>query len=469
MRLALLLLVLATVGLWPSGASAGAPSGAGATFARGTLNAVITSPTSLDFGPDGRLYVAGLSEIHALTLDTATHAVLDDETIASGLDSVLGIAFDPTAPASPVVVYASNVDTGATGGFQGRVSTFTAPGWQQADVITGLPTSIPFTNHLTNGITFDDTGRLFIAQGSQTDAGLANPFYPETPLSAAVLIADLSAPGFDGAITYDPAEPPASDEVDQVSGDVDVFAAGVRNPYDVVVHSNGLVYATDNGPTGGSYSATCSTSDSPSNTSDELNLIEEGNYYGFPNRNRGRFDVRQCTYRPASEPSGSGYTAPIAVLPSHCSCDGIAEYTSGAFAGALQGDLIYAEFIRGNVTRAVLSDDGRSVLSTPVLAGGFSQPLDVAVGPDGTIYVAEHGANRVSYLTPSEAPVGDANCDGSASALDALLDLQLVVGLLPDVPCPATADADQDGDIDAIDATLVLQYVIGLLPSLPPP
>ena len=46
-------------------------------FQHGTLNAEIEAPTSLAFGPDGRLYVAGLREIKALSLDPTTQEVLD--------------------------------------------------------------------------------------------------------------------------------------------------------------------------------------------------------------------------------------------------------------------------------------------------------------------------------------------------------------------------------------------------------
>ena len=379
-------------------------------FVRGRLNETIPLPTSLAFGPDGRLYVAAFSEIRALTLDPTTHQVLAAELVADGQELVLGIAFDPTAPASPVTVYASRQEPSATDGFQGVVSKFTAPSWAREDVITGLPTSAPFSNHYTNGIAFDDTGRLFIAQGSSTDAGLADASWPETPLSAAILVADINAPGFDGAITYSPPGPPADDNVDQMSGDVAVYAPGVRNPYDLVLHSNGLIYATDNGPMGSAFSISCEKISGQSSEADELNLIEEGNYYGHPNRNRGRADPRQCTYHAGDEGSGAGFTGPIAVLPAHCSCDGIAEYTGAAFDGGMLGDLIYAEFIRRNVSRAVLSEDGRSVVSISTLASALGQPLDVTVGPDGTIYIAEFDAEAVAYLAP------DSDRDGCADA-----------------------------------------------------
>ncbi len=485
------------------GSSADALPAGAQVFQRGTLDLVIGSPTSLAFGPDGRLYVASQTEIEALSLNPVTGQVLAVEQVASDLEGVLGLAFDSTAPASPVTVYASRQDPNATPGFQGTVSTFTGPGWQRQDVITGLPTSAPFSNHMTNGLAFDGQGRLFIAQGSSTDAGITDPpgsqsYWPETPLSAAIVVADVHTPGFDGNVTHSPAGPPDAEDVDLVSGDVAVYAFGVRNPYDFVLHSNGLIYATDNGAMGEAVSASCTTSGGPSSVADELNLIEQGRYYGHPNRNRGRSDPRQCIYHPPEEGSGPGFTGPIAVLPDHCSCDGIVEYTAGAFAGVMPGDLIYGGLTGGNVWHARLSADGRAVVATSVLASNFDQPLDVTVGPDGTIYIAEFGGDRISYLapepqpsatptstgtagsatpvltptataTPASAGPGDVDCNGDVNSRDATLLLQRSAELIGAVPCETKADTNADGEINAIDAALVLQYDAGLITILPPP
>ena len=521
--LGVIIAVLALTAWYHPGRSAAGP----VSFTRGTLDADIQQPTSLAFGPDGRLYVASETRIEALTLNAEGTQVTGTEVLATGLYHALGIAFDPTAPASPLTVYFSRQDSTATDGFHGTISRITAPGWTIEDVITGLPTSEPYLNHMTNGIAFDSAGQLFIAQGSSSNTGLAAPggvqtYWPETPLSAAILVADIHAPGFTGTITYDPAGPPADDNVDKTGGDVDVFAAGLRNPYDLVLHSNGRIYAADNGPMGGSVmgltSLDCDQDGGSVNQSDELNLIAQGNYYGFPNRNRGRADPRQCVYQPPSQPSTADFTAPIAVLPAHCSCDGIAEYTSDAFGGAMQGDLIFAQFqtTPRAIWRGVLSDDGADVtLST--LASGFSMPLDVTVSPTGIIYIAEYSGNSIAYLeppsvtpaptatagtsvtptatptppdttpgptpsatltptsssspTPTRTPeplIGDGNCDGVVNAIDATLVLQLSAGLIATLSC-AGGDVNGDGLVNAIDAQLILQYVAGLIPALPLP
>jgi len=392
--LALLLALSLGLSLQTQHAAASTP-----VFEAGVLNFSLGNPTSLAFGPDGRLYVASQTQIRALTLDPTGLTVNSVEVIANGQNQVTGIAFDPTAT-SPIKLYASRREPSATDGYEGRVSTFTAPSWTRQDIITGLPNSTPYTNHYTNGLAFDSSGKLYIAQGSNTDAGLSGPNYPETPLTAAILQADIHAGGFNGTITYNPAGTPTTDNVDQTGGDVSVYAPGTRNPYDLVVHSNGKIYATDNGPAGPNTSTTCTTSGTGVSSADELNLIEQGDYYGFPNRNRGRTDVRQCTYHAPEEGTGVDFTAPIHTFAAHCSCDGIAEYKSNVFGGEMLGDLVIAQLIFGNVVRADLSPDGLSVQSMTTLESDYNLPLDVAVGPTGIIYIAVHGDSQVAYLAP---------------------------------------------------------------------
>ena len=198
------------------------------------------------------------------------------------------------------------------------------------------------------------------------------------PVSGALLVARPLDAGFDGKLKFSSDNVYATD-VDLVSGDVSVFAAGLRNPYDLVLHSNGRIYATDNGADAGAEedpsgpgSVTCTT-DTGTNAAapDELNLIESGGYYGHPNRNRGRADARQCTYHPATEPSTADYTAPIAILPS--SSNGLAEYAAAGFASIDQGDLLYVA-LGGELGALNSRTTGQQSLPKPQLRRGSIHP-----------------------------------------------------------------------------------------------
>lgn len=64
--------------------------------------------------------------------------------------------------------------------------------------------------------------------------------------------------------------------------------------------------------------------------------------------------------------------------------------------------------------------------------------------------------------------VGDVNCSGDVSAIDATLLLQLIAGLVGSLSCEANADVNGDGTINSIDSVLILQFTAGLLDQLPP-
>ncbi len=76
-------------------------------------------------------------------------------------------------------------------------------------------------------------------------------------------------------------------------------------------------------------------------------------------------------------------------------------------------------------------------------------------------------STSTSVPTPTP-PVGDADCSGSVTSIDAALVLQLSAGLVASLSCEEFADANEDGELNSIDAALILQFVAGLLDSLPP-
>ncbi|MCB9855835.1 MAG: IPT/TIG domain-containing protein [Phycisphaerales bacterium] len=387
--------------------------------------ATIAGPTTLAFGPDGRLYVATVQgKIAAYTLDDNGNVVATQNinTLNSVTNNgILGIAFNPFDPPSPVKLYVAHGQLFANGGacfegtspYSGEVTVLTGPNFDTAmPLITGLPVSNH--DHGINGMQFDNAGNLLICVGGNTNAGIPAcniGNVPESPFSAGILKAEVWRPDFNGAVQYIDRSTSAFN-MDQVFGDnVDpvrnldfyVYAPGLRNAYDLVYTTTNRIYATDNGPNPSfgpaSTSATTQSTNDP-NEGDEFLLIEEDHYYGHPNRNRGRCDDRQNVYHDLNGMSVEGVFSQM-LTELTPSTDGIMEYRSEAFNGEMRGDIIVQKW-NGPTRRIQLSADGRTVLANDAL-NVTADSLDITMGPGGTIYGANYSDNKISILRPSAA------------------------------------------------------------------
>ncbi len=417
------------------------PSGSGFSFDR--TSHPVTKPTSMVWGPDERLYVLELfGTIHALTYD-ASKQVIDDEVISALVSSLgprlsLGITVDPSSTPMNVILWTSSsspsLDNGAPN--SGIITRISGPNFSTVEhVITGLPRAI--ANHATNSIHFGPDGRLYIAQGGNTGAGSPNTAntefgaMQEQPLSAALLAADVYAPGFDGSCHN------ASDIFGPPPCDVQTYSTGLRNMYDFVFHSNGSMYGPENGlgvvgtyppsPTPPCLGFGDVNLHYPGSQPDTLLRLQQGKYYGHPNPYRSECVFKDGSYQGVAPLPN--YQAPMFVLGNNKSADGAIEYTADNFCGRLRGDLLITNYSVGDdITRVTLSADGMSVLDASSLVSGFNDPLPLAMSPDGTIYVGEFGGDLVTALKPVEfgcwetvAAMPQAVLDAGGAALDGKL------------------------------------------------
>jgi len=271
----------------------------------------LNNPTSLQFGPDQRLYVSQQNgAIHAFTIvrqgandydvvntEVITHIMEianhndDDGAVFNGnvQRQVTGILVKGTA--NTPIIYVSSSDYRIGGGGSGADTnldtnsgmvsqlTKTNNGWSKIDLIRGLPRSEE--NHANNGLQIDDaTNTLYIAQGGHTNAGAPSnnfAFHTEYALSAAILSVDLDAilsmptqtdersgakykydlptlddptrPNVNGKDINDPFG--GNDGLNQaklvIGGPVQIYSPGYRNAYDVLLTEAGHLYTWDNG------------------------------------------------------------------------------------------------------------------------------------------------------------------------------------------------------------------------------
>ncbi len=281
--------------------------------ASGLAGESLNNPTSLQFGPDNKLYVSqqnGLIKVYTIVRNgandyqvTATEDINlvkniqnhnDDGTLNNqNKRQVTGILVTGTTNNPILYVTSSDPRIGGGGGGgdanldtnSGMISKLTKNGnsWTKVDLVRGLPRSEE--NHATNGIQIDAaTNIMYVAQGGHTNAGAPSnnfAFHTEYALSAAILTINLNAieampnktDSQSGAIykydlptVNDPTRSNVNgkdvndpfggnDGLNQAlivpGGPVQVYSPGYRNAYDLVLTENGKLYTWDNGANGG--------------------------------------------------------------------------------------------------------------------------------------------------------------------------------------------------------------------------
>lgn len=405
------------------------------------------SLSSLVIDPDGtQLYAAALDGVlRRWTIQSdGTLANLQTFSGLTGNDparprAIVGIAFDPT---DANVLWVSHNDTvfqQPANDFTGKISKLTLENGSDnvsiEDYVIGLPRSAK--DHLSNSLAFGPDGKLYLSQGGNSAMGAPDDAWyqrSEQLLSAAVLQIDprrnLSQPfnvqtqDYGGQTgTYDPYASNAP---------VKLYATGIRNAYDLLWHSNGKLYVPTNGSAAGG-----NTPDDPRTTineglnnvetqNDYLFEVEQGGYYGHPNPERDEYILNGGNLTSGVDPAEvvagdghSGYPAGTRPDPNYQgfaydfgrnrSPDGIIEYQSNTFGGALKNQLLVLEYSGGKDILALQPGANGDIASEGIsqIVSGLQNPLDLTENTrNGNLYVAElvdetSGQGQISLLRPA--------------------------------------------------------------------
>jgi glucose/arabinose dehydrogenase len=334
---------------------------------------------------------------------------------------ILGLTFDPEASASNLVAWIAYDDRKAeqlnVGTFSGVVSKLLIPaagqgrGAAETQYIIGLPSGW----HPLNGCAFGPDKSLYISVGSMNRLG-DDPVRPETPLSAAVVVADVRNPRFNGGrlpLNVQTTEPVNYDPY-VATAPLKLYATGFRQMYRVCWRSNGNLYGGVNQNDGTGRADTPSQPGVPSLHSvfpdEDLVRIVKGGFYGHPNPSRKQYVLLGGNPTAAVDP-WEVPEYPVGVQPdpsfnpanlifnlqriNGTSADGCTEYT---LPGPLNGRLLIC-FFEGTHTLHTFAfnstgtavTDNRPILDENNESLRFTQPLDVTVHPSGRIYLADFG------------------------------------------------------------------------------
>lgn len=294
-------------------------------------------PTSLTFGPDGLLYVA-LQEGRIVTVDQ-NGAVAP---FIEGLYVPVALTFAPDSGRLYVSSRVSNSEA--------QVSV--VEGTQITPILTGVPCCYAGM-HAANGLAFGPEGSLYLAVGARADHGevLDTDIQDELhPWEASVL------------------------RLDQAGNVLDVYARGLRNAYDIAWDADGRLFAADNAPDHG--------------PPDEFHLVQPGGEHGYP-----WYDCDNCF----SAPAGVEVIPPLHELIPHGAPTGITVYLAEQFPGYYNNIFLTLWSAFEGAQKVVRFNPGGTEMTD--FATGFAAPIDVAVSPGGSLYVADWATGVLFRIT----------------------------------------------------------------------
>lgn len=313
-----------------------------------------TAITDIEFADDGSLYAIAIDgRIYHLTDDDG-NGIFEDYTqvLSSDLafEWAIGMAlYDDRIYISDQERIGYVEDTDDDGIFDGYTN-----------LVDDLPGRV-YPLHSNNGILiYDDL--LYIAVGSTTDHGPIQEDY-----ESSILTMEL-----DGS-------------------DLQVFATGFRNPYDLTMSPDGRLFTGDNSPDGLGTGL-------PFLPPEELNYVREGRHYGFPDVYGYGLELNDIDYE--TEPAVTEFITSTATV-------GLAYYGADQFPEAYQDGVFVGQF--GGLTPA------RNVLFVPLeetedgnyrgepqpfvqFNEGF-EPVSIKVGDDGALYITEWSYGYILRVT----------------------------------------------------------------------
>lgn len=312
-------------------------------------------------GPDGLIYATVLEEgtrrgrVYRLSEDGQAIA------ISAVLESPLGLAFRPGTDE----LYISARSTPLQGG---QIVRLLANGVQQT-LLDELPCCFLEIDNQPNGLTFGPDGYLYIGVGSLTDRAespqpLTQPFANLHPYEASVL------------------------RVHPLSGALEVYASGLRNPFDLDFDARGVFYASDNGLVTGQ--------------GDRVLRLSQGAHFGWP-----YYRLRGCADCPPTR-GALDITPDWLPLPDYSLPRGLLVYKGAAFAGLV--DTVFVTlWNRGEI---LWIDPADPTLGTPdaaalVFASGFLRPVDIAADAAGNLLVADYNYGLIWRIVPGAATTAD--------------------------------------------------------------
>ncbi|MCY3837002.1 MAG: PQQ-dependent sugar dehydrogenase [Anaerolineaceae bacterium] len=285
------------------------------------------------YGLDGRLHATVLEGGSAYG---AVYTLREDGSTArypALFHSPIGLAAQPE---TGELFVSARVNEGAGGIW--RLREALPPQVIRAD----LPCCTEFPGNQPNGMVFAAAGVLYIGIGARSDHGETGE--ERLPEEAALLRLDVA------------------------TGESEVIARGLRNPFDVALSAAGELYVTDQGTLRG--------------PGDRVLAIKAGAHYGWP-----YWRWRDCVLCPPRPPEMT-IAEDWLTLPEHSNPRGIVAYEGVQFPRNFLGNVFVTLWLNAAEGQRILRLDPASQ-TYETFVSGLMRPTDVVIAPDGTLVFAD--------------------------------------------------------------------------------
>jgi glucose/arabinose dehydrogenase len=309
----------------------------------------LDTPWEILWGPDDHIWITErYGRVSRLNPETGElfELITIDQVYESGESGLLGMVLHPDFNNTPSVFLVYNYLESSS--IKERLVRYTYTDGSLVDPVTLLEGINGATNHNGSRLVIDSDLKLFMTTG---DAGNTSNAQNLNSLNGKILRLNL-----DGSVPED----------NPIPGSY-LWTWGHRNPQGLVISPEGILYSSEHGPS----------------NDDELNIIEKGRNYGWP-------DVMGfCDSAPENQYcADSNIYEPIAAWTPTLAVAGTDFYSHAAIP-EWQNSLLVNSLKASSLRALRLSADGRSVVNEEEFFDGwFGRLRDICISPDGRVFLA---------------------------------------------------------------------------------
>jgi len=317
-------------------------------------------PWELVWGPDNFIWMTErggrISRVNPTTGQVTALLTVPDVT-PTGESGLLGMVLHPDFATSPYVYIVYNY-TPSGSGLKEKLVRYTYSNATLTAPLVLLDNITATTTHSGSRLLILPDRTLLMTTG---DSQLASEAQNPASLNGKILRLNL-----DGTI---PANNPTPGSR--------VYTLGHRNPQGLVLASNGKLYSSEHGP----------------NNDDEVNLIEVGRNYGWPN-------VEGFCNLPAEQTfcAANNVREPLAAWTPTLAVSGLKYYDSPAIPG-WRGTLLLNTLKANKLVQLTLNATGDAVTAQADYLTTFGRLRAMCISPEGRIYIGT--SNRDGSGSPT--------------------------------------------------------------------